>query len=356
MNTFGHYFRLTSFGESHGPALGAVIDGCPPGLDLSESDIQKELNRRAPGQSSIATPRKEGDKCEIQSGVFEGKTTGTPISVVVRNENQHSKDYENIQDVYRPSHADYGFDTKYGIRDHRGGGRSSGRETIARVIGGAIARKILDQIGVQVFGFAREIGGEFFTHVDPSFIEKNPLRMADESAFKATMERVEAIKKEGDSLGGIVEIQVKNPPAGLGSPVFGKLESSLAAACLSVGSTKGFAMGEGFSLSAKKGSEANDPFVAEGKNIKTERNANGGILGGISTGDDIWFRVAVKPTASILKPQKSTNAKGENVDLEIKGRHDPIIVPRIIPVLEAMTTMVLVDQIMQQQAQCGILK
>ncbi len=355
MNTFGRLLKITSFGESHGPALGAVIDGCPPNLELSEADIQKELDRRAPGQSSITTPRKEGDKCEILSGVFEGKTTGSPIAVIVRNENQQSKDYSDIKDVFRPSHADFGFWAKYGIRDHRGGGRSSGRETIARVIGGAVAKKILEKKGVQIFGFARSIGGEFFEKVDEKFIEKNSLRMADEAAFDKTLKKVETVKNEGDSLGGIVEIRVKNAPAGLGSPVFGKIESDLANACLSIGAVKGFEMGEGFSLADKKGSEANDPFESDGKTFQTKRNANGGVLGGISTGEDIWFRTAIKPTSSIAQPQKSANAKGENVDLAIKGRHDPIIVPRVIPVLESMTAIVLVDQIMAQKAQCEIL-
>ncbi len=352
MNTFGHLFRLTSFGESHGEAMGAVIDGCPPGLELSEFDIQKELDRRATGQSSITTSRKEPEKCEILSGIFEGKTTGMPLAVIVKNKDRRAKDYSNIKDVFRPSHADFGFWKKYGIRDYRGGGRSSGRETIARVIGGAVAKKILSE--TKIFGFARAIGGEEFESVDPEFIEKNPLRMADKKAFPAMLKKVEAFRDEGDSIGGIIEIWVENPPAGLGNPVFGKLEAELAGACLSVGATKGFEMGEGFSLAEKKGSEANDPFKAEKDNIRTERNANGGILGGISTGEDIWFRVAVKPTPSIAKPQKSVDVQGKNVDLKIKGRHDTIIVPRIIPVLEAMTAMVLVDQVMAQKAQCEI--
>ncbi len=348
MNSFGHNFRITTFGESHGVGLGAIIDGCPPGLEFGEADIQHELNRRAPGQSSITTPRKETDKCEILSGIFEGKTTGMPIGVIVRNENQQSKDYSNIKNVFRPSHADYGFWKKYGIRDYRGGGRSSGRETISRVIGGAVAKKILSQSNIQIIGFTRSIGGNFFKSVDPTFIEKNPLRMADEIAFKKTMKTVEKIRDAGDSIGGIVEIHIKNVPAGLGCPVFGKLESALASACMSVGAVKGFEIGEGFELACKQGSEANDPFETDGKNYKTKRNANGGILGGISTGEDIWLRVAVKPTSSILMPQKSANSKGENVNLEIKGRHDPIIVPRVIPVLEAMTSMVIVDQMISQ--------
>ena len=353
MNTFGNFFRITSFGESHGPAVGVVIDNCPPGLKLGEADIQVELDRRKPGQSAVTTERKEEDRCEILSGIFEGKTTGAPIAVMVRNKDQHSKDYEKIKDVFRPSHADFGFQMKYGIRDYRGGGRSSGRETVARVIGGAVAKKILSGMDVGIFGFSRAIGGEEFENVDRNFIEKNPLRMADKKAFDAVLKKVESVKKEGDSLGGIVEVRVTNPPVGLGSPVFGKLEGELARACLSVGATKGFEMGEGFALSSKKGSEANDPFAMKGNMYRTERNANGGILGGISTGDDIWFRVAIKPTSSISKPQKSVDKEGEEVDLQIEGRHDPIIVPRVIPVLEAMTALVLVDHVMMGKAQVG---
>lgn len=361
MNTFGNIFRITSFGESHGAALGCIIDGCPPQLELKESDIQAELDRRRPGQSDITTPRKEADQCEILSGVFEGRTTGAPIAVLIRNTNQQSKDYSDIKDIFRPSHADYGFQVKYGIRDHRGGGRSSGRETVARVMGGAVAKKILSDVGVEIYGFSRQIGKTFFPEVDPSFIEKNPLRMADEECFSSAMQSVEAARDQQDSLGGVVEIRVKNPPAGLGSPVFGKLEADLARACMSVGATKGFEMGEGFELASLLGSEANDPFIMqepsaknqEPKAIKTLRNANGGVLGGISTGDDIWFRVAIKPTSSIGKPQKSIDKHGQEVDLQVKGRHDPIIVPRVIPVLEAMTAIVLVDHLMLHRAQCG---
>lgn len=334
MNTFGNVFRITTFGESHGKALGCVIDGCPPNLELSETDIQSELDRRRPGQSSVSTQRQEKDQCEILSGIFEGRTTGMPIAVIVRNTDAKPEDYAALREEFRPSHADFAYQQKYGIRDHRGGGRASGRETIARVIGGAVARKILASEKVKIFGFAREIGGEFFEHVDETFIEKNPLRMADEKVFASILQKVKEAAEEKDSLGGVVEIRVQNPSAGLGSPVFGKLEAELARACLSVGAVKGFEIGEGFSLAEKKGSEANDEFIDTGK---TKRNANGGILGGISTGEDIWFRVAVKPTSSIGK---------------IEGRHDPIIVPRVIPVLEAMTALVLVDHLLLHRAQC----
>ena len=347
MNTFGNLFRITSFGESHGPALGAVIDGCPPNIELSEKDIQAQLDRRKPGQSDITTPRKEADTCEILSGVFEGKTTGCPIAIIVRNQNQHSKDYENIKDIFRPSHADFGFWEKYGIRDYRGGGRSSGRETIARVIGGAVAQKILSQkFNINIYGFARTIGNLELPEIDKSFIEKNPLRAADKTNYAKALQLVENARNDGDSVGGVVEIRIENPPTGIGSPVFNKLEALLAHACLSVGATKGFEIGEGFELAKNLGSFSNDPFIKQDGKIKTTRNANGGILGGISTGEDIWFKVAIKPTASILKPQKSVNKQGENIDLEIKGRHDPIIVPRVIPVLESMAALVLLDQIM----------
>lgn len=355
MNTFGTLFRITSFGESHGKALGVIIDNCPPNIEISEAEIQQELNRRKPGQSDITTPRKESDQCEILSGVFEGKTTGTALCVIVKNENQRSVDYDNIKDVFRPSHADFGYWKKYGIRDYRGGGRSSARETIARVIGGAIAKKILKKhFEIDIYGFTRKIGKTFFEKVDPHFIEKNPLRMADENAFKSTLKMVEAIKDAGDSIGGTVEIRVLNPPVGLGSPVFGKLEAELAKAMLSVPATKTFEIGEGFDICQQKGSESNDSFINKNEKIVAQKNSNGGVLGGISTGNDIYFRVGIKPTSSISLPQKSVNKKGETVGLEVKGRHDPILPPRAIPILESMTALVLLDAIMLQKAQCDL--
>jgi len=355
MNTFGNLFRITSFGESHGKAVGVIIDNCPPLIELCEADIQFELDRRRPGQSHITTPRDEADQCEILSGVFEGKTTGTSIAVIIRNKNQESKDYGNIKDVFRPSHADFGYDQKYGIRDYRGGGRSSARETIARVIGGAVAKKVLkEKLNLDIWGFVDQVGEDKFTTINKDFIEQNPLRMADEANFATTLQKVEAVKHSGDSIGGGVQIRVQNCPVGLGSPVFGKLESQLAGAMMSVPATKGVEFGEGFALSAMHGSEANDPFVAEGDTYRTERNANGGILGGISTGDDIWFRVGIKPTSSIIKKQTTANKAGENVDIEIKGRHDPILVPRAVPILEAMTAMVILDHVMLHKGQCGL--
>jgi len=363
MNTFGNLFRITSFGESHGKAVGVIIDNCPPLIELDESDIQAELDRRRPGQSHITTPRDEADQCEILSGVFEGKTTGTSIAVIVWNKNQASKDYGNIKDVFRPSHADFGYDQKYGIRDYRGGGRSSARETIARVIGGAVAKKILkEKLNIDIWGFVDQVGADKFKTIDKNFIEQNPLRMADEASFESTLKKVEAVKNSGDSIGGGVQVRVENPPVGLGSPVFRKLEAELSKAMMSVPATKGIEFGEGFDLSAMHGSEANDPFVAEKpspdsresglKVFHTERNANGGIIGGISTGDDIWFRVGIKPTSSIIQKQTTANKAGENVEIEIKGRHDPILVPRAVPILEAMTAMVILDHVMLHKAQC----
>ncbi|HEY5713771.1 MAG TPA: chorismate synthase [Candidatus Gracilibacteria bacterium] len=374
MNTFGNFFRITTFGESHGKALGVVIDNCPPGVVLSESDIQKELDRRRPGQSAITSPRDEADQCEILSGTFEGKTTGTPIAIIVHNQDQRSKDYSKIKDVFRPSHADFGFMQKYGIRDYRGGGRSSARETVGRVAAGAIAKKILkEQFGTEVFGFTDQVGHEKFEGFDQDFIEKNPLRMADAGKFDETLKKVEAARDSGDSLGGVVQVRAVNVPVGLGSPVFGKLEAELARAMMSVGATKGFEMGEGFSLVEKPGSEANDPFIKqeekeenfpltrgtdreaiEGVSARTQRNANGGILGGISTGEDIWFRVAIKPTSSIAKEQTTVNKDGETEKIKIEGRHDPILVPRAVPILEAMTALVLLDHAMLHRGQCGL--
>ncbi len=358
-NTFGEFFRITSFGESHGAALGVIIDNCPPNIELSETDIQAELDRRKPGQSGVSTPRKEADRCEILSGVFEGKTTGTALAVIVRNENQKSKDYSNIKDVFRPSHADFGYFSKYGIRDYRGGGRASARETIARVIGGAVAKKVLKQKfpNLDIYGFTRSIGKDYFENIDKNFIEKNPLRMADKSKFETTLKKVEQIRDSGDSIGGTVEIRVERPPSGLGMPVFGKLEADLAKAMMSVPAVKGFEIGEGFALAEKLGSEGNDPFISGGSfdSIHSKRNANGGILGGISTGDDIWFRVAIKPTSSISLPQKSVNKKGEEVDLVVTGRHDPILPPRAVPILESMTALVLLDHMMMDNAQNKLL-
>ena len=354
-NTFGKFFKITTAGESHGGGYLTILDGCPPGLELSQSDLQKSLDRRAPGQSEMTTPRKEPDQAEILSGVFEGRTTGTPIGVLVRNVNQNSNDYAKLRNVFRPNHADFSYIKKYGTRDPRGGGRSSARETLARVIGGAVAEKFLCQhIGenFRIFGFAREIGGEFFPNVDPDFIEKNPLRMADKERFDETFARVQSLKKSGDSLGGVIEIRVQCPPAGLGSPVFDKLEARLAAAAMSVGGVKFFEMGSARQICAGTGSQASDPFQVDQKTgqIRTEKNLNGGVLGGISTGEEIVFRVGLKPTSSISKPQKTVDASGNAVEIQVSGRHDPILVPRGVPILESMTALVLFDEYLAQAA------
>ncbi len=339
-NTFGDLVRVTTFGESHGPAIGAVIDGIPPGIEISEEDIQKELDRRRPGQSSITTRRKETDKVHILSGVFENKTTGAPIALLIYNEDPKSHHYDNIKDVFRPGHADYTFFMKFGIRDHRGGGRASGRETAARVSAGAIAKKILERKGIKIYAYSVEIGGISWSGKGSyENIEANPVRCPDaESALKMEEKILEA-RKEGDSLGGIVQIEIHGVPPGLGDPVFGKLSSRLASAIMSIGAVKGVEFGDGFKLALLRGSEANDA-MADGKFMS---NHSGGLLGGISTGEPIVMRVVVKPTSSIAKPQKTLNTKFENVEIQVHGRHDPCIVPRAIPVMESMIALTILD-------------
>lgn len=333
MNIFGKNFRVTTFGESHGIALGAVIDGCLPGIELREEDIQIELNKRKPGQSKITTPRKESDEVKILSGVFEGKTTGMPIAAFVYNTNQCSRDYENIKDVFRPGHADETFQNKYGIRDYRGGGRSSGRETIGRVIGGAIAKKILNKIkpDLEIIAYTKQIGESRGEEVNFSVIEKNAFRSADLKIVPEWEKLVESGTKTQDSFGGIVEISIRNMLPNLGSPVFNKLEASLANALMSIGAVKGFEIGTGFDSVKLKGSEMNQ---------KEE-----GIYGGISNGADLTISIAVKPTPSIAQKQKTR--QGE--EIEIHGRHDPIIMPRLVPVAEAMVNLVIVDLYLENQ-------
>lgn len=324
MNTFGTNFRITTFGESHGAALGVVIDGCPPGMTLSESDIQPALDKRKPGTSPLVSPRKEADKVEILSGVFNGKTTGTPIALLVRNHDAHSQDYEEMKNLFRPGHADYTFQQKYGIRDYRGGGRSSGRETIGRVAAGAVAAKFLTSRGITIKGHIVSVHGK----TGASEIEAEIL----------------AAKNAGDSVGGIAEITAKGCPAGLGDPVFGKLDATIAGAMMGIGAVKGVEIGAGFAVAGRFGSENNDPVT---KNGFLTNNA-GGILGGISSGQEIVVRIAVKPTASIAKPQKTIDASGNDTSITVKGRHDPCIVPRIIPVAEAMLALVLIDAVLEQ--------
>jgi chorismate synthase len=373
MNTFGQYFRVTTFGESHGPAVGAVIDGCPPGLQLAVDDIQAELDLRKPGQSELTTPRKEPDRVEILSGVFEGKTLGTSIALVIFNRDMRPSDYSKIKDLYRPGHADYTYQRKYGRRDYRGGGRSSGRETAARVAAGAVARKLLAGRGIQVVSFARMIGGVWLEEAEPGLgngpggatAEIEPERIAalrssiygskvrcPHAQTAAAMERVvQAAGEEQDSVGGVVEVQAYGVPAGLGDPVFGKIDARIAQAVLSLGAVKGIEFGAGFRLAEMRGSEANDCFT-RGKDgtVAPETNRAGGMAGGISTGAPIICRAVVKPTASIAKVQKTVDAAGRPLDLAIAGRHDPCIVIRIVPVIEHMVNLVLLDLYLAQAA------
>ncbi len=348
-STFGRLFQVTTWGESHGKGIGVVVDGCPAGLELDEEKIQKYLNRRKPGQTRYSTPRKEEDLVEIQSGVFEGKTTGTPISMVVYNKTQRSKDYSEIASYYRPGHADYTFDEKYGFRDYCGGGRSSGRETIGRVAAGAIATELLKEFGVQVTAYTKSIGGISIDEQKTSMekIMESPLYMPDlEASAKAEL-LLEQKMQEMDSAGGVIECIAKGMPAGVGEPVFEKLDANLAKAVMSIGAVKGVEIGDGFGVADMFGSENNDSFCIDSeKNISKKTNHAGGILGGISDGSDIILRAAIKPTPSIARSQQTINKAGENIEIEIKGRHDPIIVPRAVVVVEAMTALTLVDMLM----------
>jgi chorismate synthase len=349
-STFGRLFKLSTFGESHGPGLGVVIDGVPPLLELSEADIQHDLDRRRPGQSSVTTPRNEGDKVEILSGVFEGKTTGAPIALLIRNTNQQSKDYSTIKDVFRPGHADFTFLQKYGIRDHRGGGRSSGRETAARVAAGAVAKKALAAFGISIVGYSLEIGGIRAKTIDESVIEKNMVRCPDSEQAQKMIDLIEKAKIEHDSLGGIVEAVVRGCPVGLGDPVFDKLDAVLSHGLMSIGTIKGIEFGDGFEATRKKGSENNDAFVQHEDRIGTATNHAGGILGGISTGEDIILRVAVKPASSIAKSQQTVNKEGQAQDISVEGRHDPCICPRVVPVVEAMIAVTILDCLLIQRS------
>ncbi|MDI6897436.1 chorismate synthase [Methanocella conradii] len=347
MNTFGRAFRLTTFGESHGPAVGAVVDGCPAGLEICEGDIQAELDRRRPGQGAVTSKRSEPDRVEILSGVFGGKTTGMPVAMLVRNVDVDSSSYEPIKDLLRPGHADYGYLAKYGFRDYRGGGRSSGRETVGRVMGGAIAKKLLSRAGIGVYAHTVSIHDVKAGEVTLEDVIKNPytnrVRCADLSAVRAMEDAIMRAKQEGDSVGGIVEAIATGVPAGLGSPVFGKLDADLAGALMGIGAVKGVEIGLGFRSAELRGSEMNDEFYVDGE-VKTRTNRAGGILGGISTGMPIVCRVAVKPTPSISIPQRTVNVKEmKDAIIEVRGRHDPSIVPRIVPVVEAMVALVLAD-------------
>lgn len=346
-NIFGTAFRLSTFGESHGEAVGGVIDGMTPGIDVDLDFIQSELDRRRPGQSSITTPRDEKDKVKILSGVFEGKTTGTPIGFVVENTNQRSSDYGNIVNIFRPSHADYTYSQKYGIRDHRGGGRSSARETISRVVGGAFAKLVLKNSGVSVVAYTSRVGevglDKFYKDLDLSNIESNIVRCPDDSVAKEMIETIEKVKNQKDSIGGVVTCVIKGVPVGLGEPCFDKLQALLAHAMLSINAVKGFEYGSGFEGSKMRGSEHNDLFYVDGDDVRTRTNYSGGIQGGISNGEDIYFNVAFKPTATILMEQETINSDLEQVKTIVKGRHDPCVVPRAVPIVEAMAAMVIAD-------------
>ncbi len=344
-STYGNIFKITTWGESHGKALGVVIDGCPAGINLSESDIQVFLNRRKPGQSSYTTQRNEDDQVEILSGTFEGKTTGTPISLIIYNKDHHSADYSQIADCYRPGHADFTFDSKYGFRDYRGGGRSSGRETAGRVAAGAVASKILSMLGIDILTYSKEIGGVKINdeNFDRKEIYNNPVYMPDKAAAGIVEQQLKEKMAEKNSVGGIIECKISNVPAGIGEPVFDKLDACLAKAVMSIGAVKGVEIGDGFAAAASYGSTNNDGFsMQDGKLTKTSNHA-GGILGGISDGSEIIIRAAIKPTPSIAQTQQTVNRQGENIDINIKGRHDPIIVPRAVVVVESMVAVTLTD-------------
>jgi chorismate synthase len=360
-NTFGHLFRITTFGESHGGGVGVIIDGCPPRLEISEAEIQVDLDRRRPGQSKITTPRKESDTCEILSGVFEGKTLGTPIAILVRNQDARSQDYDEMAVKYRPSHADATYDAKYGIRNWKGGGRSSARETIGRVVAGAIAKKILYQVaGVEIIGYVKRIQN-LEGMVDPNTVtleqvESNIVRCPDADCAEKMIDLIDQIRRNKDSIGGVVECVAKNVPMGLGEPVFDKLEAELAKAVMSLPASKGFEIGSGFEGTLLIGSEHNDEFyLAETGQLRTRTNRSGGVQGGISNGENIIIRAAFKPTATIGKEQNTVSNAGEETTLAAKGRHDPCVLPRAVPMVEAMVAIVLCDHLLRFQGQCKTL-
>jgi chorismate synthase len=345
-NTFGKLFRITTFGESHGVAIGVTIDGCPAGLDIDLPFIQSELDRRKPGQSKITTQRKEADVVKILSGVFEGKSTGTPIAMVIENEDQRSKDYSHIAETFRPSHADYTYDAKYGVRDYRGGGRSSARETAARVAAGAVAKLFLKNLGIQINAFVSQVGdikAPHYTTLDLSKTEDNIVRCPDATTAEKMITLIDQVRLDRDTIGGIVTCVIKNTPVGLGEPVFDKLHAELGKAMLSINAVKGFEYGSGFEGIRLRGSQHNDEFYNDGGKIKTKTNYSGGIQGGISNGEDIYFNVAFKPVATIMQDQQTVNKAGEEATVSGKGRHDPCVVPRAVPIVEAMGALVLLD-------------
>ena len=347
-STYGTLFKVTTWGESHGKGIGVVVDGCPAGLSLCEEDIQIYLDRRKPGQSKFTTQRKEADAVEILSGVFEGKTTGTPISMMVHNTDQHSKDYSEIASYYRPGHADYCFDEKYGFRDYRGGGRSSGRETIARVAAGAIASKILKEMGIEILSYTKSIGPVSIdmTHFDREEMNNNSLYMPDKEAAQKASDYLADCMKECNSAGGVCECVVTGLPVGLGDPVFEKIDANLAKAICSIGAVKGFEIGDGFAVASSTGLTNNDAFCMKDAVVSKETNHSGGTLGGMTDGAPLVLRAAFKPTPSIASMQKTVNQSGEGIEVQIKGRHDPIIVPRAVVVVEAMTAITLLDALL----------
>lgn len=357
MNTFGNIYRLTSFGESHGAGIGGVIDGCPAGIELDREFIQSELNRRKPGQSKLTTPRKEDDEVQFLSGLYEGKTTGTPIGFIVWNKNQHSSDYDNMKEVYRPSHADYTYQMKYGIRDPRGGGRSSARETIARCVAGAIAKLILKQKGIQIQAFTSQVGDiclpGSYQDYDLQKTEETAVRCPDKEVANRMEALIAEVKAQGDTVGGVITCVIQGVPVGLGEPVFGKLHAALGHAMLTINAVKGFEYGDGFGSASFRGSERNDRFFNANGKIQTRTNHSGGIQGGISNGQDIYFRVAFKPVATLLMEQETVNKEGEETILKAKGRHDPCVLPRAVPIVESMAAMTILDYLLIQQTREG---
>lgn len=345
-STLGTIFKISTWGESHGAGLGVVVDGCPAGLTLCEEDIQKMLDKRRPGQSKFTTQRSESDTVHILSGIFEGKTTGTPIAMEVCNTSQRSKDYSEIASYYRPGHADYTFDQKYGFRDYQGGGRSSGRETIGRVAAGAVAQKLLESLGISIYAYSKEIGGISIRSFDKNEIENNAFRMPDAEAAIKVASYLKEKMQECDSVGGVIECIVCGMPAGIGDPVFEKLDANLAKAILSIGAVKGFEIGDGFASAHAVGSSNNDAFTVKNGVLQKATNHSGGVLGGISDGSDLIFRAAIKPTPSIARTQHTVNRSGEEIEVNIKGRHDPIIVPRAVAVVEAMAALTIADALL----------
>ena len=358
MNSIGRLLRLTTFGESHGTAIGGGLDGFPAGIVIDEDFVRNEMARRRPGQSAITTARNEKDEVEFLSGLFEGRTTGTPIAFVIKNDNTRSKDYDNMRGVYRPSHADYVYDCKYGVRDHRGGGRSSARETAVRVCAGAIAKLALKQLGIVVQAYTSQVGGirleKGYESYDISSAENNIVRCPDADKAKAMEELILDVKRQGDTVGGVVTCVVKGVPVGLGEPLYGKLTSSLAHAMLSINAVKGFEYGNGFEAASGRGSEQNDIFYRKGDSVATRTNNSGGIQGGISNGNDIYFRVAFKPVATLLMEQDTVTNAGEETTLLAHGRHDPCVVPRAVPVVEAMAALVILDAYMLDRSRKGL--